>query len=409
MTKSTELALLPPPERAAVVLGTAERVKELKALAEKSVDLIEIRDQTSRDQIHAARMVLKNTRVDLEKKAKAARDDATAFSKAVIAEEKKLVGIIQPEESRLDAIQTEWDDRVERERQAKAEADRQRIAGLQEAIAAIRATPPRFVGAPSSKITDAIQSLELTDTAAFAELRADAETARTEAIEALAKIRADAEAREAETKRQAEEAARLKAEREAFEKEQAAAKAKRDEEERQARERIAAQEREAAAARAAEQKRLDEQQAEIRRAQAEIDRQRREQEEREHRARLAAEAEEARKKQEKEALERRQREAAEAQEAALRRAAEEAEARRRREEQEAAERAIAEKRAREAKEYEERVRREDRVRAAAPAMLTALISITDHLERIGDSRKDAPFIEQGRAAIALATGEEIEV
>jgi hypothetical protein len=42
--------------------------------------------------------------------------------------------------------------------------------------------------------------------------------------------------------------------------------------------------------------------------------------------------------------------------------------------------------------------------AGAPELLAALISVTDHLERIGDSRKDAPFIKQARAAIAKAEG-----
>ncbi len=38
------------------------------------------------------------------------------------------------------------------------------------------------------------------------------------------------------------------------------------------------------------------------------------------------------------------------------------------------------------------------------ALVSALESIADQLERIGDARKDAPFIEQARAALALAKG-----
>lgn len=40
--------------------------------------------------------------------------------------------------------------------------------------------------------------------------------------------------------------------------------------------------------------------------------------------------------------------------------------------------------------------------AAAPDLLAALIMITDQLERIGDNRKDAVFIEAARTAIAKA-------
>lgn len=41
---------------------------------------------------------------------------------------------------------------------------------------------------------------------------------------------------------------------------------------------------------------------------------------------------------------------------------------------------------------------------AAPDLLAALERMTDQLERIGDSRKDAPFIEEARAAILKAKG-----
>lgn len=45
-----------------------------------------------------------------------------------------------------------------------------------------------------------------------------------------------------------------------------------------------------------------------------------------------------------------------------------------------------------------------RLIAAAPDLLVALEAITDQLERIGDSRKDAPFIRSARAVIAEAKG-----
>lgn len=43
--------------------------------------------------------------------------------------------------------------------------------------------------------------------------------------------------------------------------------------------------------------------------------------------------------------------------------------------------------------------------AASPKLLEALESITDHLERVGDTRKDAPFIEAARKALSKARGE----
>lgn len=43
--------------------------------------------------------------------------------------------------------------------------------------------------------------------------------------------------------------------------------------------------------------------------------------------------------------------------------------------------------------------------AAAPELYAALEAIAAHLERIGDSRKDAPFIDAANAALAKARGE----
>lgn len=47
-----------------------------------------------------------------------------------------------------------------------------------------------------------------------------------------------------------------------------------------------------------------------------------------------------------------------------------------------------------------------RLIAAAPELLAALVSITDQLERVGDTRpsKDGQFIDEARAAIAKASG-----
>lgn len=43
-----------------------------------------------------------------------------------------------------------------------------------------------------------------------------------------------------------------------------------------------------------------------------------------------------------------------------------------------------------------------RLADAAPDLLAALEAITDHLERIGDSLNDVPFIRSARAVIAKA-------
>lgn len=248
MSKSTELTL---PQRAAVALGSAEHETKLKELAIKHADITVIKNPAGREQAHAAMMTLANARVSITKAGKAARDDATKFSAAVIAEEKRLIAIIEPEESRLRTMRDDWDAEREREKQAKAEAEKNRIAALQERIAEIRGA----VGAASmcspDLVLEHIGDVErMAIDASFEEFQGQAQLAKDETLDKLREIHAAAVARE-------EEAARLKAEREELERlrkeaaeREAVAAAARADEERQAR-----------AAREAEEKRLAEQRA----------------------------------------------------------------------------------------------------------------------------------------------------
>ena len=58
-------------------------------------------NRAGRDQCHAAAMAALKARTAVVNAAKSARADATAFSRAVIAEEARLVALIEPEEIRL--------------------------------------------------------------------------------------------------------------------------------------------------------------------------------------------------------------------------------------------------------------------------------------------------------------------
>lgn len=309
---TTELTVI---ERAAIALGTSERETELRALVTKSNDIVEIKNSAGRDQCHAAAMLLRAARTSIRKVGKDARDDATKFSKAVIAEEDRLVALIEPEETRLLGMRDAWDEAREAEKRAKLEAEQRRVTSIREHIDDIRSFTQRAVGAPSASIAMWIEELqELGITLdRFAELTGEAEAVRDATLDKLRELHAAAVTQETE-------AARLAAEREALERERAAlaeqqrqeteARAAREREEAAARaeqERIdrarreaeeavrrAHQEREDAerrAAIAAEEKRLAEQQAEMARRQAELDRAEREQREREEAA--AQEAAEA--------------------------------------------------------------------------------------------------------------------
>jgi hypothetical protein len=131
MTTETALTI---PERAAVALNSAKVTDELRALVAASSDILAVIDGAGREQAHRIGMNLKNARIAIEKAGKAARDDATKFSKGVIAEEARLVAIIEPEESRVFELRDKWDAQIEAEKQAKIVAERARVEAISERI-----------------------------------------------------------------------------------------------------------------------------------------------------------------------------------------------------------------------------------------------------------------------------------
>lgn len=311
---TTELTVV---ERAAIALGTSERETELRALVAKSTDIIEIKNAAGRDQCHGAAMLLRTARTSIRKVGKDARDDATKFSKAVIAEEDRLVALIEPEETRLLGMRDAWDEAREAEKRAKLEAEQRRVAAIREHIDDIRAIAVRVVGMPAARIQGEIEDLEALGITLdrFAELTGEAEAVRGVTLDKLRELHAAAVAQEAEAARLAAEREALERERTelaeqqrkeaearaAREREEAAARAEQERVDRERREaeeaaRRAQQEREDAARRAeieAEQARLAEQRAEQERRQAELDRAEREQREREEAAAREARQREA--------------------------------------------------------------------------------------------------------------------
>jgi hypothetical protein len=241
-------------ERAKAALKFNETRSRLAELAEKSAQLVSITNPAGYQEVHRARMDLKNTRVEIQRRGKEAREDAQAFSKAVIAAEKELVGVIEPEESRLQGLQDAWDAAREAERQAKIEAERKRVEAIQTRVAEIRMAPASFGGLSSAALRSELAELEATVIGEdFAEFQPAAVAAKAEAIATTKQMIAVAEQREeAERQRQQEEAARaeaLRIEAEKLAAERAelerlrAEQAERDRIEREAREAEAAKER----------------------------------------------------------------------------------------------------------------------------------------------------------------------
>lgn len=206
-------------QRAAVALGESANAAKLRDLVSKSAGIVAVTNQDGREEAHRAGMVLLKTRTSIAAKGKAAREDATAFSKSVIALEKELIAIVEPEENRVLALRDAFDVRLAEEKAAKAAAERARIDAIKAAIAEIKDLPLQSAGMPSADIELAASDLQDRDISAdfFAEFVDEAKIATTCAIAKLRELaskaaQAEQAAREAEEARLAE-VARIEADR----------------------------------------------------------------------------------------------------------------------------------------------------------------------------------------------------
>lgn len=211
------LATLPPAQRAVIVLGSDVAEKQLRELMALSADIKEVKDMAGREQAHRMAMNLKNARVAIEKAGKLAREDATAFSKAVIAEEKRLAAITEAEEERVFKLRDEFDAEQARIKAEEERRERERVEGIKAKIAEFRT----FADEARGKSSDMARTLgiELAKNppteAEFAEFLAEAQAAYNEAGQQLATLHREAKAREDEAARvaAAAEAQRIEAER----------------------------------------------------------------------------------------------------------------------------------------------------------------------------------------------------
>jgi len=146
-------------ERAQKALSIEHTEAQLKAMAKKSADVKEIKDDTDYQLVKSSRINLKNVRVSIQKAGKSARDDANKFSKAVISEEKRLLGYIQPEEQRLHALQTEKDQEAEREAERVRQIEEERIAAIVSKIQGIKEMTEGLLGADSGEIQRRLETV----------------------------------------------------------------------------------------------------------------------------------------------------------------------------------------------------------------------------------------------------------
>lgn len=154
---------LTPIQRAVQALASTQTESDLRALALASADIVAVIDLDGRSQAHRIGMTLKNARIAVEKRGKEAREDAVAFSKAVVAEEKRLVGLVAGEEDRVFGLRDGYDAKVAAE---KAEAERiaaEIRAALRSSINTIVTLPARAAGKPSLEIFNMLGQLAARD------------------------------------------------------------------------------------------------------------------------------------------------------------------------------------------------------------------------------------------------------
>ncbi|VXB23809.1 Agglutinin receptor [Burkholderia sp. 8Y] len=302
--EATQLTVV---ERAAVALSAPEHEKKLRELVTQSASIVEIKNADARTQCHFAYMVLKTARVEIEKAGKAAREDATAFSKAVIEEQKRLVTITEAEEARLQSLRDAWDAEREAEKRAAREAEERRIASIKARIEAFMLDAMAAANKSSAEIAEHVERVDqmVISIDEFGEFTGEAQAKQYQTIKWLRERHADALAKEAEQasiEAERAELARLRAEQEERERQAAAeraeaerkARAEREAEEARLRAERAAAEAKLRAEREAHEAEMQAQRDEIARQQAELAAERRRQEE-EASAKRRAEEEAARK------------------------------------------------------------------------------------------------------------------
>jgi hypothetical protein len=223
-----DITTLPPADRAAVVLNSSKTEADLKQLATSLQAITIVNSKAGRDQAHALAMTATKARIAITKIGKAAREDATKFSAAVIAEEKRLIGFISDQEDRVFGLRDAWDAAEAARKEAEAQKERDRIAAHQAVITTIRSYPGLArecrTSAMALQMLEKLTAIDINGLEEFKEAAHAAKIAADEQINDLIESKQAAEAEQARIKAEQEaEAARLAAERERLDAERAEA------------------------------------------------------------------------------------------------------------------------------------------------------------------------------------------
>lgn len=233
----------------------AAGIADLKKKYDKVV--FDVATTSGMAQAKAARLAVRQPRYEIERIRKDAKAPILALGKHLDTEAKRITTELLAIEGPIDQAIKNEEDRKERERLAKIEAERQRVAALQERVAELRGNQSLSASSGSALLAQHVEDLEaLIVDDSFQEFEQQARDAKAGGLGRLREILAAAIAHEAEQ-------ARIQAEREELARLREADEKRRAEEEERAR-----VEREAAIAKA-QAKLREEREAEARRQAAE--------------------------------------------------------------------------------------------------------------------------------------------
>lgn len=202
--QANEVALSPQ-NRAALALGSTKTEADLNAMALRMKEITAVTNAAGRDQCHAIAMTATKARTAIVKAGKEAREDATIFSKAVIAEEARLTALIEPQETRLKGLRDGWDDMIKAEKEAKEALERGRLLAIAERIATIKYFPVLAAGCrTSAAINSLVGKLEDVDMNGLEEFADDGVQAHEASMKSVLHLLKEKLAEEAETARLAE-------------------------------------------------------------------------------------------------------------------------------------------------------------------------------------------------------------
>ena len=210
-----QLAKLPPENRVAIQIGEDDIIARGDALLTEASKITAVTDKATRAQAHATGQALIKLRTEVERKAKALRDDSNAHSKACIAAEKRLVARTRPAEDAVILLRDQFDAAEKARKEAHEAAIR--------SISARAILPPSMPSTELQAAIDATRSYlagrEWEEYAKQAKAAADAALSMLDVALALALEReaAEAKAREEAARAEAERLAREAVEREARE------------------------------------------------------------------------------------------------------------------------------------------------------------------------------------------------